>query len=146
MAHYAKVEEGIVTDIQVIPNYETDGVEDLEAQEAHILQMFPDTTWIKCSYNTYHNAHLLDGTPLRGNHAGVGSIYDADNDVFYREQPYSSWTLDTSTWDWVAPVAMPVDATNDGSNNSGTSYGWDEDNLQWVALEKEYPEIVTEGP
>jgi hypothetical protein len=31
---------------------------------------------------------------IRGNYAGIGYTYDADNDVFYSPQPYASWTLD----------------------------------------------------
>ena len=78
--------------------------------------------WIQTSYNTIGNQHILGGTPLRGNYAGVGYIYDAVNDVFYAPKPYASWTLNTS-WIWECPVPMPTD---------GKIYGWDEEAFAWV--------------
>lgn len=140
MAHYAKIEDNIVTDIIVIDDFEVDGVEDTDAQENFLAQIHPDDTFLKVSYNTYKNEHVLGGTPLRGNYPGIGSIYDVDNDVFYDPQPYDSWTLSTDTWHWEPPVAMPVDAVTDGSDTSGIVYDWDEDAQEWVAQEKEYPE------
>jgi hypothetical protein len=82
------------------------------------------TDWIQTSYNTYGNRHTLGGTPLRGNYAGVGSIYDIVNDVFYAPQPYPSWVLNSS-WLWEAPVPMPTD---------GKRYGWDEATTSWVEV------------
>ena len=49
-------------------------------------------------------------------------IYDETNDVFYWPQTYPSWTLDTNTWTWRAPVPYPVD---------GLAYTWNEDNQAW---------------
>jgi hypothetical protein len=84
--------------------------------------------FIQTSYNTIGNKHNLGGTPLRGNYAGVGSVYDAVNDVFYSPQPFASWTLNQSTWEWKSPVEMPTD---------GKKYKWHEDLLNWL----ETPEI-----
>lgn len=78
--------------------------------------------WIQTSYNTIGNIHTLNGTPLRGNFAGIGYTYDAVNDVFYAPKPYSSWTLSTS-WIWECPVPMPTD---------GKIYGWDEESFAWI--------------
>jgi hypothetical protein len=78
--------------------------------------------WIQTSYNTIGNQHILGGTPLRGNYAGVGYTYDAVNDVFYAPKPYASWTLNTS-WIWECPVPMPTD---------GKIYGWDEEAFAWI--------------
>ena len=147
MAHYAKIEANIVTDILVIDDFEVDGVEDIDAQENYLAERYPDDTFLKVSYNTYKNEHALGGTPLRGNCPGVGSIYDVDNDVFYDPQPYDSWTLNTDTWHWEPPVAMPVDSHVDDETDpefftSNFVYEWDEDNLQWVAAEKEYPDTA----
>lgn len=89
MSHYAKVLDGKV--IQVI------------SADAEFFNTFVDTspgTWIQTSYNTQGNVHSIGGTPLRGNYAGVGYIYDSDNDVFYPPQPSPSAILDTSTWTW----------------------------------------------
>jgi hypothetical protein len=111
MSHFAKVLDGKV--IQVI------------VAELEFFDAFVDTSpgaWIQTSYNTQGNQHLLGGTPLRGNYAGLGYIYDAGNDVFYTPQPYMSWILNTATWLWEAPIAMPVD---------GKIYQWDETLLNW---------------
>jgi len=78
----------------------------------------------RCSYNTFENEHKLGGTPLRGNYPGQGSIYDADNDVFYNPQPYLSWTLDSSTWTWKPPVDYPADYAD-------VVYTWNELNQSW---------------
>ena len=77
--------------------------------------------WIQTSFNTWGNEHLEGGTPLRGNFAGIGYTYDSSNNVFYTAQPHASWTLDTSTWTWQAPLAYPDD---------GELYIWDEDAYQ----------------
>ena len=37
--------------------------------------------WVKTSYNTQGGKHTRGGTP-RGNYAGIGMIYDEDNDLF----------------------------------------------------------------
>jgi hypothetical protein len=71
------------------------------------------------------NQHILGGTPLRGNYAGVGYIYDHANDVFYAPQPYASWLLDQTDWTWKSPVAMP----NDGKN-----YKWEESSKSWIEV------------
>lgn len=110
MAHYAKVNNGIVEQVIVAEN--------------EFFNTFVDTTpgtWIQTSYNTYGNQHKLGGIPLRGNYAGIGYTYDYVNDVFYAPKPYPSWILNTSTWLWEAPVAMPTDG----------EYIWNEELGNW---------------
>lgn len=112
MSHFAKVLDGQV--IQVI------------SAEPEFFDTFVDTSpgqWIQTSYNTYGNQHKLGGTPLRGNYASVGYIYDSANDVFYEPKPYESWTLNQSTWLWEAPIPCPTD---------GKLYGWDESTTSWL--------------
>ena len=116
MAHYAKVLDGVV--IKVI------------VAEASFFDTFVDTSpgqWVQTSYNTHGGVHLLGGTPLRYNYAGVGFIYDADADAFYEPQPFPSWTLNTSTYLWEPPVAMPDDSDT-------VRYKWNEDDQQWDAV------------
>jgi len=99
MSHFAKVLDGKV--VQVI------------VAEPEFFTTFVDTSpgeWIQTSYNTYGNEHKLGGTPLRGNYASVGYVYDRKNDVFYAPKPYPSWSLNESTWLWEAPIPMPLDA------------------------------------
>ena len=68
MAHYAKIESGVVTEVIV-------------AEQAHIDTL--SGTWIQTSYNSN----------IRKNFAGIGSIYDSTKDAFYSPQTYDSWTL-----------------------------------------------------
>ena len=61
MAHFAKVNNGIV--VQVI------------VAEPEFFDTFVDSsagTWLQTSYNTHGGIHALGGTPLRKNYAGMG--------------------------------------------------------------------------
>lgn len=110
MAHWARIENDIVTNVWVA---EEDFIKHLEGE------------WIQTSYNTKGGVHELGGTPLRKNYAGIGFIYDRVRDAFYEPQPFPSWTLDEESCIWEAPIPYP---------NDGKSYGWDEENLNWILL------------
>lgn len=113
MAHFAKVEDGIVTEVLVIE------------QDVIDTGAFGDPAlWVQTSYNTYGGQHP-EGRPLRKNYAGVGFIYDAERDAFIAPQPFASWTLDEDTCLWDAPTAYPDD---------GKIYTWDEATLAWVEV------------
>ena len=89
MSHFAKVVDGKV--VQVI------------VAEPEFFNTFVDTSpgqWIQTSYNTYGNQHNQGGTPLRGNFASVGFIYDNEHDVFYSPKPHPNSVLNTDTWTW----------------------------------------------
>ena len=89
MSHFAKVLNGVVVNVITA--------------DPSFFDTFVDSspgTWIQTSYNTQGNKHAHGGTPLRGNYAGVGYIYDTEHDVFYPPQPSPSAILDTSTWTW----------------------------------------------
>ena len=111
MSHFAKIENGLVTQVIVAEQ------DFIDTQEG---------TWVQTSYNTRGNQHP-EGRPLRGNYAGIGYTYDAVNDVFYAPQPYPSWTLNTATWLWDAPVPMPTD---------GKYYIWNKTTTTWNELEQ----------
>jgi len=115
MAHYAKVENSLVTQVIVA--------------EAEFFNTFVDSSpgeWVQTSYNTLGGVHSDSGTPLRKNYAGEGFTYDATRDAFIAPQPYASWTLNDTTCLWEAPTAYPDD---------GKNYGWDEDTTAWVEVE-----------
>ena len=134
MAHYAELDQNnIVIRVTVVRNEDCldENGQDSEAVGiAFLNQHVGEGNWVKTSYNTLGNIHYDPITeqpdnekPFRGNYAGVGFIYDKDNDVFYPPQPFTSWTLNKSTWLWEAPVAMPTD---------GKRYKWDENSQSWI--------------
>jgi hypothetical protein len=71
MAHFAKIENGIVTQVIVA---EQDVINSGLFGAPH--------TWIQTSYNTRDGVHILGGTPLRKNFAGIGYYYDSVADEF----------------------------------------------------------------
>ena len=104
MSHYAKIENGIVTQVIVAE-------EDFISTGA----LGDPASWIQTSYNTRGNVHYSqDGQPdaqgVRGNYAGIGYAYDSVNDVFVAPQPSADHILDTDTWTWWNPTATdPVE-------------------------------------
>lgn len=108
MAHYAKIENDTVVEIIVA---EADFISTLEGE------------WIQTSYNTIGNKHINGGEPLRGNYASIGCVYDRQNDVFYSQKPFNSWSLNTDTWTWEPPVEKP---------DNLIPMRWDEELLMWV--------------
>ena len=109
MGHFAKVENGVVTRVIVADQEWIDTGYEGDPKD-----------WIQTSYNTHGGVHQLGGTPLRGNFAGIGYIYDKTHDVFYHTQPYPSWTLDHTTWTWKPPLPWP-----------GEDYDWNEETKKW---------------
>jgi len=110
MSHFAKIENGIVTQVIV-------------AEQDVIDSGLFGTGWIQTSYNTYGGVHKNGGIPLRKNYAGIGYTYDANRDAFIPPQPYASWVLNENTCCWNAPTSMPTD---------GKMYVWNESTLSWV--------------
>lgn len=119
MAHFAEIDENnIVLQVLVTSNDRpNEGYDWLVAKLGG--------TWVKTSYNTIGGQHILGGTPLRKNFAGIGYTYDAERDAFIPPQDYPSWTLDETTCLWQAPVPYPTD---------GKIYGWDEDSVNWIEI------------
>lgn len=109
MSHFAKVENGIVTQVIV-------------AEQDVIDSGLFGTGWVQTSYNTYGGVHRLGGTPLRKNYAAIGYIYDEGRDAFYTQQPYTSWLLNEDTCVWEAPISYPSD---------GSMYQWNENDQAW---------------
>jgi hypothetical protein len=123
MAHFAKVVDGVVTQVIVA--------------EPEFFESFVDTSpgeWIQTSYNTRGGVHYNPETnepsedqtkALRKNYAGVGFTYDRTKDAFIPAKPFASWVLDEETCLWNSPVAYPAD---------GKVYEWDEATTNWVEV------------
>ena len=110
MAHFAKVIDGIVTEVLVIE------------QDVIDTGAFGDPAlWVQTSYNTHGGQHP-EGRPLRKNYAGVGFTYDVERDAFIPPQPFQSWKLNETTCLWEPPIEYP---------NDGNLYSWNEDSLNW---------------
>ena len=113
MAHYAHVENGIVTQVIVA---DQDFINSGAVGES--------SAWVQTSYNTQGGTHRNGGTPLRKNYAGIGYTYDPDRDAFIPPQPYASWLLDEQTCQWHPPIQYPSD---------GKRYEWDEQTTSWIS-------------
>lgn len=109
MSHFAKIENGIVTQVIVA---EQDFIDTIDGK------------WIQTSYNTYAGQHP-EGRPLRKNYAGIGYTYDSERDAFIPPKPFDSWVLNEDTCLWEAPVPMPED---------DKIYTWNEETLFWVEV------------
>ncbi len=72
MAHFAKIENGIVTNVVVVDNEHEDN------GEAYLNSLGLDGQWVQTSYNNN----------FRGKFAGIGDTYDPELDEFIApEQP-----------------------------------------------------------
>lgn len=110
MSHFAKVENGLVTQVIV-------------AEQSFIDSgaVGDPSMWVQTSYNTRGNQHP-DGRPLRKNYAGIGYTYDSLRDAFIPPKPYDSWLLNDTTCLWEPPIPLPDD---------GKIYAWDEEEQKW---------------
>jgi hypothetical protein len=113
MAHFAKLgANGKVIQVLTLNNSDmlnADGVEDEAVGQQYLEQHnnWPAQMWIQTSYNTAGGQHRNDGTPFRGNYAGIGYTWDEDNEIFWPKKPHASWTKNTSTASWDAPITYP---------------------------------------
>ena len=100
MSHFAKIEDGLVTNVIV-------------AEQDFIDSQ--DGTWVQTSYNTRGGKHY--------DQDGNGYTFDSDKDAFYSPKLYPSWTLNDATCQWEPPVAYPSDGERYEWNEETTA--WD---------------------
>ena len=128
MAHFAKLGiNGKVIAVHGLDNDQmlnADGQEDESVGQNRLQEIhgWPAAMWIQTSYNTrgnkYYNADGSEGDQskkLRGNYAGIGYTWDEDNQIFWSKQPHASWTKNTTTAAWQAPITYPS-VTDDGAD------------------------------
>ncbi len=117
MAHFVKIENGVVVHGVVVNNVELldeNGVES-EAKGIAFCTNLLGGTWKQTSYNG----------KIRKNYAGIGYTYDEGRDAFIAPKPYNSWLLNETTCRWEAPIEKPID---------GKLYTWDEATTSWIAI------------
>ena len=128
MAHFAKLGiNGKVIAVHSLDNSKllnADSVEDetVGQQELQRIHGWPSALWIKTSYNTRGGKHYTDGVEsadqsgaLRGNYAGIGYTFNEDENIFWAKQPHASWSKNTTTASWDAPITYPS-VTDDGQD------------------------------
>lgn len=122
MAHFARIENNIVTQVIVVNNQELLDENNQEQESLGIAfckSLFGENTqWRQTSYNRN----------LRKNFAGIGYTFNEERDDFVAPQPYDSWNLNLHDGQWYPPVSYP---------NDGKAYYWDETTLSWIQIETE---------
>jgi hypothetical protein len=109
MAHYAFLDDNnIVTEVIVGRNEDevVDGISDWEAHYTEVRGQ-------RCIRTSYNNN-------IRGTYAGIGFLYNEEEDIFITPQPFPSWTRSGSFWE--APTPKPQDEY---------FYTWNEEAGQW---------------
>ena len=138
MAHYAIINDSNVV-TKVITGVDEDSLDTLPegftSWEDWYKNHLKVVKVLRCSYNTQGGVHYTqteDGPvasddqskAFRANYPWIGWLYDEANDIFHEPQPYPSWTLNTTTGLWEAPVAKPEGV------GQWTWLDWDEDAYQ----------------
>ena len=116
MAHFAKIENNIVTQVIVVGNQDIKNLQFPESErfgQQFIKSIGLSGVWLQTSYHGN----------FRGKFAGKDFLYSKELDAFIPPRPYDSWTLDTKTLDWVPPTPQPV--------NTIDTYVWNEGSLSW---------------
>jgi hypothetical protein len=122
MAYFAQIDDNNIV-VQVIRVNDSDcqnsnGFEDENVGIDFCKSLIGQkTNWKQTSYNA----------KIRKHYAGIGYIYDEENDAFYAPQPYPSWILNETTFIWEAPIAVPTD---------NKIYEWNETNEEWDEVEQ----------
>ena len=133
MAHYAKLgANNKVISVEVVADKDcqnADGIEDEEVGRQFLERIHSWPLWKQTSYNTQGGQHKNGGTPFRGNYAGIGMMYDEDNDMFLPKKPHASWVLNVAEARWQSPVG---DAPALSEEEVGThQYQWNESTGAW---------------
>jgi hypothetical protein len=120
MAHFAQLENNIVTKVIVVSNQDIldENGQENEQKGIDFCSNLLGGTWKQTSYNGN----------IRKNYAGIGYTYDEGRDAFIPPKPFNSWTLNEETAQWEAPTPYPDD---------GKRYSWDEATTSWVEIVEE---------
>jgi len=143
MAHFAKIGmNGKVLQVLTLDNKDmlnADGVEDEKVGQQYLEthNNWASQMWIQTSYNTkgnkYYNSDGTEGDQskaFRGNYAGIGYIWDEDNQIFWSKKPYPSWVKHITTASWKSPIGDAPELTQEQKDNN-LYYQWNEENQSW---------------
>lgn len=128
MAHYALINSDNIV-VQVITGVDEDVIQtDLDGTQIGGSsraweQFYASRPWFEgltCKRTSYNGN-------IRANYAIVGGKYDPTFDAFIAPQPFLSWKLNYTTYQWEAPVARPEDT-------EGYIYKWSEINKEWIQV------------
>ena len=111
MAHYAFINDQNIV-IEIITGID----------ENELIEGLDPETW----YSNYRGQvckRTSYNSNIRGTYAGVGYLYNEEEDIFVAPQPYPSWNRNGSFWE--PPIPFPTD---------GLMYGWNESDLNWQAI------------
>ena len=139
MAHFAKLGiNGKVIAVHVVDNKDlenADGIQEEEIGRQYLERIHGWPLWKQTSYNTRNNTHSSgDNTKaLRGNYAGIGMIYDEDNDLFLNKKPYASWVLNKAEARWQSPIGDEPELTAEEKKTHANA--WNEDTQSWDKVE-----------
>jgi len=117
MAHFVRIENGVVVQGIVVADKDTADEHGVEKEEIGIAfcSNLLGGTWLQTSYNAR----------IRKHYAGIGYTYDETLDAFIAPKPFASWLLDKDKAEWKAPVDYPTDDKR---------YTWDEAKTSWVEV------------
>jgi hypothetical protein len=147
MAHFAKI--GLNSKVIAVHGLDNNkmlnasNVEDETVGVQELTRIHGWPLWVQTSYNTrgnkYYNADGSEGDQtkkLRGNYAGIGYIWDEDNNLFFPPKPYASWVKYNAEARWRSPIgdATALNAEQISQNTANThrwSYSWNEGAQSW---------------
>lgn len=116
MAHYALLDENNIV-VSVIT-----GIDETESIEGKTPeQWYGEFHGMKCIRTSYNGN-------IRYNYAGVGYHYNEEFDAFIPPQPFDSWKLDYTIFNWIPPIPMP-------DREEGFQWKWSEVNKEWIKLQ-----------
>ena len=147
MAHFAKI--GLNSKVIAVHGLDNNkmlngsGQEDETVGVQELTRIHGWPLWVQTSYNTrgnkYYNTNGTEGDQtkkLRGNYAGIGYIWDEENNLFFPPKPYASWVKYNAEARWRSPIGdAPALTTEQASQNTANthrwSYNWNEGAQSW---------------
>ena len=147
MAHFAKI--GLNSKVIAVHGLDNNkmlngsGQEDETVGVQELTRIHGWPLWVQTSYNTrgnkYYNTNGTEGDQakkLRGNYAGIGYIWDEENNLFFPPKPYASWVKYNAEARWRSPIgdapALTAEQTSQNTANTHRwSYNWNEGAQSW---------------